>query len=71
MYAAEAKLLNVFDTVRSANSFVSDAELRWMKLHELARLCEISWDAYDPTRGQHRAAGDVDVLHKILKKALT
>ena len=49
--------LNVFDTVRSANSFVPNAELRWMKLHELARLCQISWDACDPTRGQHRAGG--------------
>lgn len=66
-FTIESFPLNVFDTVRSANSFVANAELRWMKLAELAQLCQVNWDTCDVTRGQHRAAGDVDVLHKILK----
>lgn len=66
-FKTEPFLLNVFDTVRSASSFVANAEVRWMKLHELANCCGIVWDTSDVTRGQHRAAGDVEVLHKILK----
>jgi hypothetical protein len=66
-FRTEPFLLNVFDTVRSASSFVANAEVRWMKLHELANCCGIVWDTSDATRGQHRAAGDVEVLHKILK----
>lgn len=68
-FQADSFPLNVFDTVRSASSFVANAEVRWMKLHELARCCDISWDTSDATRGQHRAAGDVEVLHKILRRA--
>ena len=66
-YVEDPFVVNVFDTVRSASSFVAGSEVRWMKLYELAQCCGVTWDASDPTRGQHRAAGDVEVLHRILR----
>ena len=53
--------LRTFDTVKTASNFVPGTEEKWMKLCDIARICNIK-----PSGELHDAEVDVDLLWRIV-----